>query len=178
MDVLKEINLEEWLTIDGFSSYQVSSSGRVRNIKRKKILKLSKNWNNYIVVTIRGDLNNKKQFRVHRLVATYFIENKHNKPTVNHKDGDKSNNSVSNLEWMTHKEQQIHAVENNLVNHSKGEDHYKSTISNQDVIAIREMYKTQRFTMSEIGGLFKLSGSTVQAIISNKTYKSILNEVI
>jgi hypothetical protein len=58
-----------------------------------------------------------KRYLVHRLIAITYIKNKHNKRTVNHKDGNKSNNSVDNLEWMTYSENALHAYSNlNRVN--------------------------------------------------------------
>ena len=66
--------------------------------------------NGYLVVGLCS-----KQYRVHRLVAQAFIDNPENKPQVNHKDGNKLNNCVDNLEWVTSRENIIHAVENSLI---------------------------------------------------------------
>ena len=70
-----------------------------------------------------------KSFLVHRLVAISFIENTENKPEVNHKDGNKLNNNVSNLEWVSRSENIIHGFEHNLISKdkdNKGVKHYRS----------------------------------------------------
>jgi hypothetical protein len=70
-----------------------------------------------------------KSFLVHRLVASLFIDNTENKPEVNHKDGNKLNNSVSNLEWVSRSENIIHGFEHNLISKDKGNrgvKHYRS----------------------------------------------------
>ena len=59
-------------------------------------------------------------YRLHRLVAQYYIENKENKPFVNHIDGNKQNNHVNNLEWVTHRENMDHAISTGLI--KRGED--------------------------------------------------------
>ena len=80
--------------------YQVSNSGEVRNSKGR-ILKPEYSNNGYACVHLRKDGKNKK-YRVHRLVAQVFIANPDDLPEVNHKDENKANNHVSNLEWCDH----------------------------------------------------------------------------
>lgn len=72
---------------------------------RIKKLKLRHDTNGYVSVTLSGQ----RSYRVHRLVAEAFIPNPENKPEVNHIDGNKQNNNVSNLEWCSHSENNIHA---------------------------------------------------------------------
>lgn len=62
-----------------------------------------------------GNTSTQKLFKIHRLVAEYFIPNPNNYPIVNHKDGNKENADVSNLEWCTHKQNSIHAIQTGLV---------------------------------------------------------------
>ena len=117
------------------NSHSVSNLGRVKSNKRlihnsKFKTKYTTQMNEKILVgNLRQGycdvkLNNKKTFRVHRLVALAFIPNPDNKCCVNHKDGNKLNNNVSNLEWVTNQENMTHAKENNLL--SKGKNHYRA----------------------------------------------------
>ena len=80
--------------------YQVSNWGRIKSIKfgKEKILKLNKDKDSYLQVTLCKN-NIKKVYKVHRLVAEAFLPNSDNLPQVNHKDEDKTNNNVENLEW-------------------------------------------------------------------------------
>ena len=96
---------EVWCTIKGYESqYQVSDQGRVRSLKfgKERILKPGITTDGYLIV---GLCNNGKHkwYSVHRLVAKTFIPNPDNLPEVNHKDEDKENNSVHNLEWCSSK---------------------------------------------------------------------------
>ena len=91
--------MEEWKDIPGYEGlYEVSNMGNVRNVRRNKLLRLSKTNNRYIRVSLCKN-GIKTGLTVHRLVAEAFIPNPDNLPEVNHKDEDKSNNSVENLEW-------------------------------------------------------------------------------
>jgi hypothetical protein len=105
---------EEWKDIAGYEGiYQVSNTGRVRSLDRKimhsdgkpytvkgRILKLFTNRYKYLCADLSVD-NKKLSARAHRLVAAAFIDNPYNLPCVNHKDENKANNTVDNLEWCT-----------------------------------------------------------------------------
>lgn len=110
------ILIEEWRDIEGYEGlYQISNLGRVKSLSRiaidrrgiphyvnERILKQAFDKNGYCLVGLH--INGKiKSGKVHRLVASAFIDNPHNLPDVNHKDENKSNNNVDNLEWCTPK---------------------------------------------------------------------------
>ena len=100
---------EEWRKVSGFEKcYEVSSLGRLRNIRTGKILR-SKELRGGYVVDILCDNNRRKTVRRHRLVAEAFIPNPDNKPEINHKNGNKADNAISNLEWATHRENTDHS---------------------------------------------------------------------
>lgn len=100
------MNTEEWQVIQDFPNYSVSNLGNVKNNKTNKVLKLNLKGGYYQVSLINK--NCKKGFKVHRLVALAFIPNPENKSDVNHEDKNKINNNVSNLTWMTRKENNQH----------------------------------------------------------------------
>ena len=99
--------------IEGFPDYLVTSHGRVLSLKYGKMRELKPRKNNsgyyYVDLSKNGKLHSKT---VHRLVAQAFIPNPENKTEINHIDENKSNNCVSNLEWMTHKENLNHGTRN------------------------------------------------------------------
>ena len=93
--------------IDKYENYEVSNFGNVRNITNGNILEGFIQKDNYKMYCLSKN-NKTKAFIVHVLVAKAFIPNPENKPTVNHKDHNRLNNNVDNLEWATHKEQNDH----------------------------------------------------------------------
>jgi NUMOD4 motif/HNH endonuclease len=113
---------EHFKEIEGFSNYLVSNRGNIFSKERivfrgginrrhkERILKKSLGANGYLTVCLSEESNGykRKTFAVHRLVATAFIPNPNGLPTVNHKDLDKTNNNVWNLEWVTRSDNSKH----------------------------------------------------------------------
>ena len=108
---MEDLESEQWRAVEGYPEYEVSNLGRVR--KNGKLTPLHRTGKGYLRTTLQKD-GKQKQDYIHRIVAKNFIPNPENKPTVNHIDGNKDNNRVSNLEWATYRENNIHAIKNLL----------------------------------------------------------------
>lgn len=91
--------MEEWRAVPGYEGlYEVSNIGNVRNVRRNTLLRLQKTNNGYIQVWLYKN-GISTGLKVHRLVAQAFLPNPDNLPMINHKDEDRTNNRVENLEW-------------------------------------------------------------------------------
>ena len=107
--------------------YLVSNTGEIKGVKTGKIRKKHICNEGYYMVSISiGSRKDKPSIKVHRAVAETFLENPNNYPVINHKDGNKLNNYVDNLEFCTYQYNVIHAIKNNLSNH----DYCKKRIKN------------------------------------------------
>lgn len=102
---------EKWREVLGYEGlYKVSNLGRIKS--RNKLKVQQDNGRGYLVVHLNKN-GKPKWHLVHRLVAQAFIDNPQNKPTVNHKDGDRTNNKAINLEWATYSENNSHSYRSN-----------------------------------------------------------------
>ena len=160
--------MEQWKVVKGFENYLVSSLGNVKTIngKLKKVVYDSKNDYGYVELW----KNNKgKKFRIHRLVAETFIPNNLGKEQVNHIDGDKKNNCVSNLEWVTPKENIRHSIENDLSSIKYGSKNLASKLKEEDVKYIRENAGINK-SVKELSEIYNVSTTTIYNIINYKKW--------
>lgn len=175
---------ERWKEIYG-GRYEVSSFGRVRRVfpargtKPGKVLKQYLKWTSkgqdgksyqYASITVSVGDGWTRQIAVHRLVAEVFIGSCPKGYCVNHKDDDKLNNAVSNLEYVTVRENALHASRLGLL--VRGEDHQHAKVTEVDVIAIREAVR-DGVTYSKLSKRYGLNRSTLHAIIYHKTWKHV-----
>ena len=129
----------------------------------------------YLTVHLRT--GGEKHLQVHRLVAKAFIPNPENKPQVNHIDGDKTNNNVENLEWVTASENMLHAISTGLYTPpditlygKKGSEHGGSKLSEDDVKTIRKLRASGR-TLISIAKDFNLGTSQVHRITNGESWR-------
>ena len=136
---------------------------------------LIKGWINglgYRCFSIVDDFGCTKTILGHRLVAMAFILNLENKPFVNHIDGNKQNNNISNLEWCTSKENVNHAYKNKLMNPVQIEKSWCAKLNNDSVIEIRKTIGIS--TNNEMAIKYNVSRGAVNLVRTNKTWKHLL----
>lgn len=192
---------EKWKDIEGYEGlYQVSNLGRVKRIlfvnniitkPTNKILSCNKIDNlGYPQVALCKN-GHRKYLRIHRIVAKSFIPNPNNYPCVNHIDGNKRNNCISNLEWCNHSYNTIHALNTGLINAEKrnkaskenikkaqksspclkgGENSPSSVLRENDVIEIRRLYKNKEMSTRQLAEKYNVHISTIQRVLSRKTW--------
>ena len=167
---------ELWATIAGFEDYEISTLGRVRSHKyqRSSILKPRITHDGYVWYSLS---KNGKGYtrRANRLVAEAFIPNPENKPTVNHIDGDKLNNTVENLEWMTKEEQMRHAYSNGLKKPVRGVLQGNSVLTEDEVREIRRVYKGHdpEYGMKALAKKYGVSEPTIDKCVRRVSYKNV-----
>lgn len=153
-------------------NYEISNYGRLRNSITGKIRKNTFDKYGYVKIDITLGNNNKhKKIAIHRAVAQLFIPNPENKPQVNHIDGNKSNNNVDNLEWVTAKENIFHSLNNSL--QPTGERCSFSKLSQKEVDYIRNNYKKRDkiFGGKALAKKFNIDESIISEIINKKIWK-------
>ena len=169
---------EEWrgLTYNGVDysdRYEISSMGKVKNIKTNKELKISVGNRGYYHFTIYlGTHKDKIRVSIHKAMAENFIPNPNNYPIVNHIDGDKSNYKLSNLEWCDYSHNSKHAYDNGLIQKQLGENNSNNKLTQEDVNYIRKhyIYGDKNFGQHGMGKKFNVSATCIKKIIYNITW--------
>lgn len=152
---------EEWKNIN--SKYKISNHGNIFSEITDKYLKCNSLRGGYKSLTMSID-GKSKAFKVHQLVAKYFLNNKdNNKTCVNHKDGNKLNNHVDNLEWSTTRENNIHAFKFGL-NHSTKRRVKQIDLNNNTIKIYETIRGASKETGIDSGGIAKNIGKLLVVI--------------
>lgn len=156
--------------------YGINESGVIISKKTRKIMTSRFNHKGYLVNNVSFENENGGRSKVaynHRLVALTFLDNPDNKPQVNHKDGNKTNNHVSNLEWVTNQENQDHCKENNLHDYTSisGTNNYQAKLTLEDV-GVMLMLREEGYTVGELSKIYGISKTTVKRVLCRKSYLS------
>lgn len=165
--------MEIWKDIKNYEGlYQVSNLGNIKSFWHKKeVIMKQMNNNGYSQLNLYY-CGLAKKFYVHRLVAKAFIPNPENKPQVNHIDGNKQNNNINNLEWVTNIENEKHAIKLGL-KYQKGESHPSNKLTENEARVIKFLYSTGKYTTLEIAEIYNISHPTVSMIGRGKTWSHI-----
>lgn len=172
----------EWRVLDDSNGlYEVSSEGQVRSVvirgvsgkPRGKELRCNTNRKGYKWFRIEFlDGNNKRQY-LHRVVALAFLGPCPEGMQVNHRDGNKLNNAVENLEYVTCGENIRHGWANGLYNadHCRGESNNRAVLTEQDVRDIRAVYPSM--SLRQLAGKYNVSKYNIWSIVKRKTWAHV-----
>ena len=167
MDKNKDI---EWRDIPGFDGrYNCSDNGDIYSLVSGIILRPTENNHGYMQVSLHKD-GKQNQMIVHRIIAMVFLGECPIGLQVNHIDGDKTNNCVSNLEYVTPAENIAHATMSGLRDTS-GEKNPSSKLTVVNVSSIRDLLDSGEFNQSQIGRMFNVTKSTISRIKLGKSWK-------
>lgn len=166
--------MTEWRDIPGYPGYKASDDGQIASFKKDPsgyILTQHEASNGYMRVAVRSEAHKGNCAGVHRFVAAAFIPNPNNLPEINHKNGNKKDNRVENLEWVTSSQNHKHAYKVlGKQSAAKGKRfNRKAKLSPTEVRIIR----TSTLGISELAEYFGIDQSTVYNVRKRKTYKYI-----
>lgn len=164
---MAQIN-EKWKPVVGYPNYEVCSSGRVRHVERRIILKHHSNHAGYPMVCLYKD-GVGTTTAVHRIVALAHLGSRPENFTINHKDGNKENNDVSNLEYVSMQTNREHAIRNGLWGF--GERNGLAKLTENDVREIRALSGSMpRYRIAERYGVTR---TTVSDILKGRTWTHV-----
>ena len=176
---------EEWRVIEDFPDYAVSNLGRVKrakdnargNVKAGIMLRQNLKRNGYLQVTLTNGQTT-KSMGVHRIVLFSFHGLPINGQQANHKDGNKQNNSISNLEWVSPSENRFHsyAIGTSRAETIKGEKHGNSRFKNGEIWLIKKLLASRKISQRQIARMFNTNQSHISAISIGKVWNHIAIE--
>ena len=164
-----------WKEAYGFDNYLCNEQGQIYRLISKKIMKTHGDKDGYQQLRMTVEKGKAVTVKAHRLIAQTFLPNPENKPQVNHKDGNKMNNTVSNLEWCTDKENNRHARETGLLN-DYGINNSRASCDKEKLKEIKKLIAEGKGN-KEIEDITGVSNKVISLIRHNKRYKENEREV-
>lgn len=167
--------MEVWKDIVGYEGmYQVSSLGNIRSMKNNKIRLLQPgiNTGGYKQVTLLMN-GVPKSARVHRIVASAFIQKTDKQTEVNHINGVKTDNRVENLEWVSRETNMQHAYDFGLKKKMYGAKNGSAKLNEKRVAEIRKLFRSGKYTKLKLGEIFHVTDATIGNIVRNETWKHV-----
>lgn len=154
------MRMTEWRPIQGYEKYEISNSGDVRKVSTKRPVKPELGTVGYMTIKLGyGVAAKRRHFNIHRLVAETFIPNPMGLACVNHKDGNKLNNDVSNLEWCTYSHNNAHAYRIGLKTPPQQviskEDRYRVGVLRRSGMRVKDIAKIYHVTPGCIYQLYQ-----------------------
>lgn len=166
---------ETWKTIAGFENYQISDKGRVKSLNYaqsgiERIMKSDLTNDGYLRIRLRKNSIAYKYY-VHRLVALHFIPNPTYLPSVNHINGNRTDNRVENLEWISYSENQLKS-NRKPKSQVKGEAVFNSKLTEEKVRKIRRK-KEKGYNYSQLSREYKVSTGAIKKVVLRYTWKHV-----
>ena len=164
-------NNDNWVVVNGYPNYKINELGEVVNIKTGHKLSIVIHKHGYHAVRLWHQ-NKTRLFKLYRLIAIHFIPNPENKREVNHKDGNRMNYAISNLEWVTPSENMKHAVATGLARgqFGKGFEHKYAKLTKEDVLDIRDKRNNKRVKLKDLALMYKISERHVWGVANYETH--------
>ena len=163
--------------VEGYGNFLVNNWGTRVYGKRGNLLTIYRNQNGYLIIHtgVGGGKNHKDiQFTIHRLVALTFLPNPNNLPEINHKDGNKFNNCITNLEWCTPSENTRHAVRIGIKGDFRGSKNGRARLNEDQVAEIKHLLRDSNLTTAEIAEKYNVSKQIIYNIRVNTTWKHVI----
>lgn len=161
------VNYEEWREIKGaVGGYLVSSLGNIKSVRLGRNMRLQEDGKGYLRVQI-----NRRTFKVHRLVAEHFLDRSETRDQVNHINGDKKDNSITNLEWVTGSENVKHSYAVLSRTIIPSEERVGAKLTEEAVKDIRENYIPRKVPLSYFANKYGVDRSLVHRVFHGRNWK-------
>lgn len=170
-------NEEEWKILFNIDGYEISNYGKIRSLPKRYtgyktfIMKHKINKYGYCAIKLY-QYGKQKDFLIHRLVLISFNRPPKEQEQCNHKDGDKANNHIDNLEWVTSSQNHKHRCNVLYPGCHRGSKHSQAKLSEKDIFEIRDLLN-KKYKLQQIADIYRVSFQLISKIKNNQNWTHI-----